>query len=95
MYLPCCAVLCAVPAGFISFVLSLKRGMYLYQFSQYAWTHMVILIVIVPSSLFVSMMFEGMVWWLLPSSLIIANDICAYLAGGWQQRAPQAGVMGS
>jgi len=26
-------------AGFVSFVLSLKRGLYKYQFSQFAWTH--------------------------------------------------------
>ena len=33
-------------AGFITFVLGLKRGMYLYQFTQYAWTHMAIMVVI-------------------------------------------------
>lgn len=37
---PTCTV-----AGFVMFVLSLKRGMYMYQFAQYAWTHMIILMV--------------------------------------------------
>lgn len=63
------------------FVLSLKRGMYLYQFGQYAWTHMILLIIFVPSSFFVSNIFEGLIWFLLPSALIITNDIMAYLAG--------------
>lgn len=70
------------------FVLSLKRGMYLYQFGQYAWTHMILMIIFVPSSFFVSNIFEGLFWFLLPSALIITNDIMAYLAGegtgpGW------------
>jgi hypothetical protein len=36
----------------------------------------------VPSSFFVSNIFEGLIWFLLPSALIIINDIMAYLAGG-------------
>jgi CDP-diglyceride synthetase len=63
------------------FVLSLKKGMYLYQFGQYAWTHMILLTIFVPSSFFVSNIFEGLIWFLLPSALIITNDIMAYLAG--------------
>lgn len=68
--------------GFVSFVLSLKKGMYMYQFSQFAWTHTIILTVIIPSSFIISNIFEGIIWWVLPSMLVIANDICAYLAGG-------------
>jgi CDP-diglyceride synthetase len=68
-------------AGFVWFVLSLKKGMYMYQFSQFAWTHTIILITIVPSSFIVSNLFEGIIWWMLPSMLVIANDIFAYLAG--------------
>ncbi|KAG1678151.1 hypothetical protein FOA52_016087 [Chlamydomonas sp. UWO 241] len=68
-------------AGIIAFVLSLKRGLMLYQFAQYAWTHMIILVVIVPTSFFVSSTFQGIIWYLMPSMLIIVNDICAYLFG--------------
>jgi len=75
-------------AGFVMFVLSLKRGMYVYQFGQYAWTHMIILIVIMPTSFFVSNIFEGMIWYVLPSLLIIVNDITAYLAGFFFGRTP-------
>ncbi|GBF97085.1 phosphatidate cytidylyltransferase [Raphidocelis subcapitata] len=74
--------------GFMAFVLSLKRGMYGYQFGQYAWTHMILLTVFVPSSFFVSNIFEGLVWFLLPSALIIVNDIMAYLAGFFFGRTP-------
>eukprot|EP00879_Flechtneria_rotunda_P011161 GHRR01011659.1.p1 GENE.GHRR01011659.1~~GHRR01011659.1.p1 ORF type:complete len:439 (+),score=91.96 GHRR01011659.1:139-1455(+) len=75
-------------AGFVMFVLSLKRGMYLYQFGQYAWTHMILMIIFVPSSFFVSNIFEGLIWFLLPSALIITNDIMAYLAGFFFGRTP-------
>lgn len=75
-------------AGLIFFVLSLKKGMYLYQFGQYAWTHMILMVVFVPSSFFVSNIFEGIIWFLLPVSLIIVNDICAYMAGILFGRTP-------
>eukprot|EP00775_Hariotina_reticulata_P004661 gene4661-4914_t len=75
-------------AGFVMFVLSLKRGMYLYQFGQYAWTHMILMIIFMPSSFFVSNIFEGLIWFLLPSALIITNDIMAYLAGFFFGRTP-------
>ena len=68
-------------AGFVSFVLRLEKGCYLYQFGQYAWTHLILLFVFVPSSFFVSNIFDGIIWFLLPCSLVIINDIGAYLAG--------------
>ena len=68
-------------AGFVSFVLKLEKGCYLYQFGQYAWTHLILLFVFVPSSFFVSNIFDGIIWFLLPCSLVIANDIFAYLSG--------------
>lgn len=74
--------------GFMTFVLSLRKGMYMYQFGQYAWTHMILLIIFVPSSFFVSNVFEGLIWFLLPSALIIVNDIMAYLAGFLFGRTP-------
>ncbi|PSC67428.1 phosphatidate cytidylyltransferase [Micractinium conductrix] len=63
------------------FVLTLKKGRYTYQFGQYAWTHMILMVVFVPSSFFVSLLFEGLIWFLLPTALVIVNDIMAYLAG--------------
>ncbi|GLC38923.1 hypothetical protein PLESTF_000034500 [Pleodorina starrii] len=75
-------------AGFVGFVLSLKKGLYLHQFAHYAWTHMIILITTVPSSFFVSNIYSGIIWYVLPAFLIVANDICAYLAGFVFGRTP-------
>ena len=68
-------------AGIINFVLSLERGYYLYQFGQFAWTHMILLVVFIPTSFFVSNIFDGLIWFLLPCALVIINDISAYLTG--------------
>ncbi|KXZ57004.1 hypothetical protein GPECTOR_1g907 [Gonium pectorale] len=75
-------------AGFVGFVLSLKKGLYPHQFAHYAWTHMIILITTVPTSFFVSNIFSGLIWYVLPAFLIVANDICAYLAGFFFGRTP-------
>ena len=68
-------------AGFVQFVLRLKKGQYLEQFGQYAWTHMILLVVFIPTSFFVSNIFDGLIWFLLPCALVIINDIGAYLVG--------------
>lgn len=74
--------------GFVSFVLTLRKGMYTYQFGQYGWTHMILMVVFIPSSFFVSNIFEGIIWFLLPCALVIVNDIAAYLAGFFFGRTP-------
>jgi CDP-diglyceride synthetase len=68
-------------AGVVLFVLTLQQGQYAYQFRQFAWTHLIVFFTVVPSSFFVPLMFEGLVWFFLPCGLIIVNDIMAYLAG--------------
>lgn len=68
-------------AGFMAFVLQLQKGCYLYQFGQYAWTHLTLMFIQIPSSFFVSNIFDGIIWFLLPCGLVIINDIGAYLAG--------------
>jgi hypothetical protein len=70
----CCAAL-------VLFVLTLQKDQYGYQFKQLACTHLIVFFTIVPSSFFVPLMFEGLVWFFLPCGLIIVNDIMAYLAG--------------
>ena len=82
-----------LPAGWVAFILKLKKGYYLYQFGQFAWTHLILLFVFVPSSFFVANIFDGIIWFLLPCSLVIINDIGAYLAGeGQWQAALEAAV---
>lgn len=73
----------------MSFVLSLEKGMYMYQFGQYAWTHMICFLIVVPSSFFVSNIFEcGILWLLLPAFVIILNDIMAYFFGFYFGKTP-------
>lgn len=75
-------------AGFLWFVLTLKKGMYKYQFGQYAWTHMILIVVFTQSSFTVANIFEGIFWFLLPASLIVINDIAAYIFGFFFGKTP-------
>ncbi|KAF8409641.1 hypothetical protein HHK36_005719 [Tetracentron sinense] len=75
-------------AGFMWFILTLKKKMYKYQFGQYAWTHMILFVVFAQSSLTVANIFEGVFWFLLPASLIVINDIAAYFFGFFFGRTP-------
>ncbi|KAK8918346.1 Phosphatidate cytidylyltransferase [Platanthera zijinensis] len=75
-------------AGFVWFIVTLKKRMYQYQFIQYAWTHMILLMVFAQSSFTVANIFEGIFWFLLPASLIIFNDIAAYFCGFFGGRTP-------
>ncbi|KAL8129773.1 LOW QUALITY PROTEIN: hypothetical protein V2J09_018928 [Rumex salicifolius] len=74
--------------GFVWFILTLKKKMYKYQFGQYAWTHMILIVVFTQSSFTVANIFEGIFWFLLPASLIVINDIAAYLCGFFFGRTP-------
>ncbi|KAA8515583.1 hypothetical protein F0562_018806 [Nyssa sinensis] len=75
-------------AGFMWFILTLKKKMYKYQFRQYAWTHMILIVVFTQSSFIVANIFEGIIWFLLPASLIVINDIAAYFFGFFFGRTP-------
>lgn len=75
-------------AGFMWFILTLKKKMYKYQFGQYAWTHMILIVVFTQSSFTVANIFEGIFWFLLPASLIVINDIGAYFFGFFFGRTP-------
>ncbi|XP_050238373.1 phosphatidate cytidylyltransferase 1-like [Mercurialis annua] len=75
-------------AGFMWFILTLKKKMYKYQFGQYAWTHMILIVVFTQSSFTVANIFEGIFWFLLPASLIVINDIFAYIIGFFFGKTP-------
>ncbi|KAI8614186.1 cytidylyltransferase family-domain-containing protein [Chytriomyces sp. MP71] len=74
--------------GFVFFVFNLQKDHYKFQFSQFAWTHMTLLLVVVQSQFIIKNIFEGLVWFLLPVSLVICNDISAYVAGFFFGRTP-------
>ncbi|MCJ1351943.1 MAG: hypothetical protein MMC33_001927 [Icmadophila ericetorum] len=67
--------------GFVFFVGSLKKGHYRFQFTQFAWTHMALYLIIVQAHFVMNNIFEGMIWFFLPASLVITNDIFAYICG--------------
>ena len=68
-------------AGFVFFVASLEKGHYRFQFTQFAWTHMALYLIVVQAHFIMNNIFEGMIWFFLPASLVITNDIFAYICG--------------
>ncbi|KAI9850713.1 MAG: hypothetical protein M1838_005204 [Thelocarpon superellum] len=67
--------------GFVFFVGSLQKGHYRYQFTHFAWTHMALYLIVVQAHFIMNNIFEGMIWFFLPVSLVITNDIFAYICG--------------
>ena len=67
--------------GFVFFVASLQAGHYRFQFTQFAWTHMALYLIVVQAHFVMNNVFEGMIWFFLPASLVICNDIFAYVCG--------------
>ncbi|KAJ3134801.1 hypothetical protein HDU90_004831 [Geranomyces variabilis] len=79
---------CLYCLGLVLFVMNLKKGQYKFQFSQFGWTHMVLLIVVCQSHFIINNIFEGLIWFLLPACLVIWNDIAAYVFGFFFGRTP-------
>ncbi|XP_010433440.1 PREDICTED: phosphatidate cytidylyltransferase 3-like [Camelina sativa] len=75
-------------AGFIWFILTLKKKTYRYQFGQYAWTHMILIVVLAQSSFIVANIFEGIFWFLMPAAVIAMNDVAAYFFGFYFGKTP-------
>uniref|UniRef100_A0A8C2LQQ2 Phosphatidate cytidylyltransferase n=1 Tax=Cricetulus griseus TaxID=10029 RepID=A0A8C2LQQ2_CRIGR len=73
---------------FISFALYLAGNL-----RSFAWTHVTLLITVTQSHLVIQNLFEGMIWFLVPISSVICNDITAYLFGFFFGRTPLIKVM--
>ena len=67
--------------GFVLFVLTLRRFTLRYQFQQLSWALVTIIICVVQGAAHTANIYAGMVWFLLPTLLVIINDIFAYLFG--------------
>ncbi|EXL55101.1 phosphatidate cytidylyltransferase [Fusarium oxysporum f. sp. radicis-lycopersici 26381] len=67
--------------GFVFFVTSLQAGHYKFQFTNFAWTHMALYLIMVQAHFIMNNVFEGMIWFFLPAALVITNDIFAYICG--------------
>ncbi|CAI5760051.1 unnamed protein product [Candida verbasci] len=68
-------------SGFVFFVWTLKKGYYKFQFAQLCITHMTLLLVVFQAHLIIDNILNGIIWFFLPASLVIVNDIFAYLCG--------------
>ncbi|XP_071455450.1 phosphatidate cytidylyltransferase, photoreceptor-specific [Hetaerina americana] len=79
---------CLYILGFVWFVLSLVKRYYMKQFSLFAWTHVALLIVVTQSYLIIQNIFEGLIWFIVPVSMIVCNDVMAYLFGFFFGRTP-------
>lgn len=79
---------CLYLGGFISFVISLRKKHYLKQFTLFGWTHVTLLLVVTQSHIIIQNIFEGLIWFLVPVSMIICNDIMAYMFGFFFGKTP-------
>lgn len=68
--------------------ISLVKKYYVRQFSLFAWTHVSLLIVVTQSYLIIENIFEGLIWFIVPVSMIICNDIMAYVFGFFFGKTP-------
>ncbi|CAH0556904.1 unnamed protein product [Brassicogethes aeneus] len=79
---------CAYLFGFIWFVTNVKKNELRKQFSLFFWTHFLILIIVVQASLLVNIVFEGLIWNVVPISLVVLNDIFAFIFGKLLGKTP-------
>ena len=59
----------------------MKEGHYRYQMRQLTWTIMSVGLVVLQTSRMNGNVVSGLFWFLLPVSLIVCNDSCAYFVG--------------
>ena len=79
-------------AGFIVFVLTLKKGFYKIQFKLYGWAHLAILLFTTVGHFILQTIFKNFYWFILPISIVVCNDIAAYLCGFFFGKTPLISV---
>jgi len=65
----------------LSFVLTLKNPYYEQQYQRLCWTALAHILVFLQTRFLVSNVLDGVIWFILPATLVITNDIVAYFAG--------------
>eukprot|EP01054_Gregarina_sp_Poly1_P010842 Gregarina_sp_Poly_1__10841@NODE_83_length_15529_cov_95_045531_g71_i0_p5_GENE_NODE_83_length_15529_cov_95_045531_g71_i0NODE_83_length_15529_cov_95_045531_g71_i0_p5_ORF_typecomplete_len473_score63_71CTP_transf_1/PF01148_20/1e66CarSlike/PF01864_17/1_6e03CarSlike/PF01864_17/0_5CarSlike/PF01864_17/2_5DUF4231/PF14015_6/6_5e02DUF4231/PF14015_6/1_4DUF4231/PF14015_6/6_5e03_NODE_83_length_15529_cov_95_045531_g71_i01352114939 len=71
----------AVLLGVMVFILSLRRYSIKYQFTQLSILVLSCLVVVCQGATWIKSISEGLIWFIVPSTAVIANDISAYLCG--------------
>jgi phosphatidate cytidylyltransferase len=74
--------------GFMAFVSGLKRSNLKHQFGLFCWVHMSLFLTVYSSHFIVNNILEGLVWVWVPASLVICNDVFAYICGMTFGRTP-------
>ncbi|TPP67172.1 Phosphatidate cytidylyltransferase photoreceptor-specific [Fasciola gigantica] len=74
--------------GIVLFVLGLVKKHYIKQFLLFGWTHVTLLIIVCSSRFIINNIFNGIIWFLLPVSLVICNDIMAHVFGFFFGKTP-------
>ncbi|EPQ29934.1 uncharacterized protein PFL1_02606 [Pseudozyma flocculosa PF-1] len=67
--------------GFMAFVSNLSRPNLKHQFGLFCWVHMSLLLIVFSSHFIVNNILEGLIWFWVPASLVICNDVFAYVCG--------------
>ena len=74
---------CLYALAVTGFVLSLRPAHYGYQFALLAWGQATLALVVVPGFAHIRNLEKGLVWFLLPASFVICNDIMAMVCGSF------------
>ncbi|KAL7418755.1 phosphatidate cytidylyltransferase [Cryptotrichosporon argae] len=74
--------------GFVGFVANLQRQYLRQQFALFCWVHITLLLIVVSSHFIVNNILEGLIWFFVPASLVICNDVMAYVCGKLFGRTP-------
>eukprot|EP00922_Rhytidocystis_sp_ex-Travisia-forbesii_P037674 GHVS01056117.1.p1 GENE.GHVS01056117.1~~GHVS01056117.1.p1 ORF type:complete len:555 (-),score=100.61 GHVS01056117.1:568-2232(-) len=77
-----CTYLAAL-GGFVLFILSLRRYTLRYQFGQLAIMLLTLIIVVAQSLIQIANIYRGIIWFCLPTSLVVVNDVSAYVFGSF------------
>ena len=75
-------------SGLMLFVMSLRKRQLRYQFKMFGWTHITCMLVVPQTSAIMQNIYEGLIWFLLPVTLVIINDSSAYIVGMICGRTP-------
>jgi len=62
-------------------VANLNREHLRQQFALFCWVHITLLLIVVSSHFIVNNILEGLIWFFVPASLVINNDVMAYVCG--------------
>jgi CDP-diglyceride synthetase len=74
--------------GFVGFVANLQRQYLRKQFALFCWVHITLFLIVVSSHFIVNNILEGLIWFFVPASLVICNDVMAYVCGKMFGRTP-------